>query len=251
MSRNVGRKALFEALKKGQDRIAKGHVTRNLRYPEAEKKRQAESRVENIVETDDFASWPPERQPISAVSGRIEFSLTYLAVVAAVTIAILISAALFKVGQISGANAEKAAAAAKVEFDEDFVKEQVFDEEDKAAAEAAARAKARIEKKNEDQLLLGPIGDHIIIIAMCTDSRDLEPVKEYFAGYGIETVIDKRGSDYFLVTKGKFQSPKKEGTDGNIAMKRIRQLGALYAAPEGYRGFGAMPFQDAYGDRIR
>ena len=40
----------------------------------------------------------------------------------------------------------------------------------------AAQAQARTEKKKEDEMLLGPVGDHIIIIAMCTKSRDLEPV---------------------------------------------------------------------------
>ena len=50
MSRNVGRKALFEALKKGQDRIAKGHVTRNLHYPEPKKKPRTDNTAGKIVE---------------------------------------------------------------------------------------------------------------------------------------------------------------------------------------------------------
>lgn len=249
MGRNVGRKVLLEALKRGQERIAKGHVTRNLRYPEPQKKPHTDKTTENVVEEGDLESWPPQRRPVTAISGRIEFSLPYTMAVMAVIVAILICVAMFKVGQISGSNAEKAAVSAeKAEFDEDFDKEQVFDEEDKTVA---AQAKARIEKKKEDRILLAPVGDHIIIIAMCADSRDLDPVKEYFADYEIETLIDKRGGDYFLVTKKKFQSPKKAGTDGNIVLKRIKQIGRNYVAPDGYHGFGATPFQDAYGDRIR
>ncbi|HEG43060.1 MAG TPA: hypothetical protein ENH94_03320 [Phycisphaerales bacterium] len=250
MSRNVGRKALFEALKKGQDRIAKGHVTRNLRYPEPAKTRITGSNAENIVHDDDIEAWPPQRQPVAAISGRIEVSLPYPMAAMVVIVAILIGVALFKVGQISGSNAEKAAAAAaKADYEEVYTRDQVFGEEDDRAA--TAEAKDKIEKKKEDQILLGPVGDHIIIIAMCTESRDLDPVIEYFADNGIETLIDKRGSDYFLVTKKKYQSPKKVGSDGNIALKWIKQIGGTYVAPDGYHGFGAMPFQDAYGDRIR
>lgn len=249
MSRNVGRKALFEALKKGQERIAKGYVTRNLRYPEPKKKPRTGNTAENIVQDDDIEAWPPQRRPVAAISGRIEISLPYPMAAIVVIVAILIGVALFKVGQISGSNAEKAAVSAvKADSEEDFDKDQVFGEEDDLSA---AQAKAKIEKKKEDRILLGPVGDHIIIIAMSTESRDLDPVKEYFADNGIETLIDKRGSDYFLVTKKKFQSPKKVGSDGNIALKRIKQIGGTYVAPDGYHGFGATPFQDAYGDRIR
>ncbi len=247
MGRSVGRKILYEALKRSQERLAKGQAARNLHADETEKKRRTGNNAENSVADGDFASWPPQRRPVAAISGRVEFSLPYPMAAVAVLMLVLTCMAIFKVGQISGSNAEKAAASAiKADSAEVYDQDQVFGEEDQAA-----QGQARTEKKKEDVMLLGPVGDHIIIIAMCTKSRDLEPVRKYFAGYGIETVIDKRGGDYFLITKKAFQSPKKAGTDGYIALNRIKQLGTAYVAPEGYLGFGAVPFQDAYGDRIR
>lgn len=99
--------------------------------------------------------------------------------------------------------------------------------------------------------LLRPAGDHVIVIATYKQSEDLIPVKEYFNRNGIETDIQERGDYYFLVTKDKFQSPRRSGTDGYTALQRIRQVGADYKAPQGYESFAPNLFQDAYGMKIR
>jgi len=96
-----------------------------------------------------------------------------------------------------------------------------------------------------------PAGDHVIVIATYKQSEDLVPVKEYFDKNGIETQIQEKGYYCFLVTKNKFQSPRRDGTNGYYALERIKQVGANYEAPQGYESFAPNLFQDAYGMKIR
>lgn len=96
-----------------------------------------------------------------------------------------------------------------------------------------------------------PAGDHVIVIATYKRGEDLVPVKEYFDQNGIETQIQERSDYYFLVTKDKFQSPRRAGTNGYSALQRIRQVGVDYEAPQGYESFAPNLFQDAYGMKIR
>ncbi len=96
-----------------------------------------------------------------------------------------------------------------------------------------------------------PMGDNVIVIQTCEVSAHLEPVKQYFASYGIATEIIQKGSWYLLITKDRYDNPEKSGTDGFEAKEQIKKLGAGYKAPPGYVSFGAKPFQDAYGMRIK
>ncbi|GAI03054.1 unnamed protein product, partial [marine sediment metagenome] len=111
--------------------------------------------------------------------------------------------------------------------------------------------KAEEDKTDEEEAIFGPIGNHVIVIMTYGENRDLEPVKEFFAESGIRTVIEKRGEYYFLLTKDHYQSPERENSDGYKALQKIKRIGASYQAPIGYETFGSMPFQDAYGMKIR
>jgi hypothetical protein len=75
-------------------------------------------------------------------------------------------------------------------------------------------------------------------------------VKDYFAGFGIETEVRHINNWYYLVTKDKYDNPEKPGTDGYAAKQKIIELGADYKAPAGYGTFGPKPFHDAYGMRF-
>jgi len=94
-------------------------------------------------------------------------------------------------------------------------------------------------------------GDHVIVIVQYRQKGDLEPVMNYFTVNGIATEIEKRGSYYFLVTKDKFQNPQKQGTDGYLAKNKIKEIGTKYKAPPGFETFGSVPFQDAYGMKLK
>ena len=95
------------------------------------------------------------------------------------------------------------------------------------------------------------VRDHVLVIATYTRSEDLEPVREYFGQNGTETEILKRGSYYYLVTKARYPNPRKPGSEGAVALDKIKQIGAKYKAPKGFERFDNTPFQDAYGMKIR
>ena len=121
-------------------------------------------------------------------------------------------------------------------------------------AENVAMGSEDTEKTKElvDQAqVLAPIGDHTIVIMTYSRKKDLEPAKDFFAENGIETRIEKRGDYFFLLTVNRFMSPKRNGTDGYYALRKIKQIGAEYKAPPDFETFGEKPFQDAYGMKIR
>ena len=90
-------------------------------------------------------------------------------------------------------------------------------------------------------------GSNRIVVQSSVKRKDLEPVKEFFKGFGIGTEIREIGSGFFLVSSEKYDNPAKPGTDGYYAKKKIIELGAKYKAPAGYGNFGTKPFHDAYG----
>jgi hypothetical protein len=94
-------------------------------------------------------------------------------------------------------------------------------------------------------------GDNYIVITQYLTDRDLKPVQEHFARFGIETVIENTGGRYFLVTKELYESPLKSGSDGSVALKRIREVGAQYKALQGYESFRPNLFSDAYGKKVK
>jgi hypothetical protein len=96
-----------------------------------------------------------------------------------------------------------------------------------------------------------PAGDHIIVIVAYTKQEDLTPVVAYFKKNGVETEVIKQGSYYLLVTKDRFESPERSGTDGYKMKQTIKRLGANYKAPDGYERFSSTPFQDAYGKKVK
>ena len=94
-------------------------------------------------------------------------------------------------------------------------------------------------------------GDHVIVIATYTTADHLEPVQDHFGKNGVETVIEKTGSYYFLSTKEKYQSTQRRGSDGWLALEKIKKIGAVYKAPTGFESFAPNLFQDAYGKKVK
>jgi hypothetical protein len=100
--------------------------------------------------------------------------------------------------------------------------------------------------------MVEPMGDHVVVIASYGLSSHLEPVKQYFAGFGIATEIIKKDSHYLLITQERFDNPDKTGTNGFEMKKKIMSIGAKYKPSDGSRfeSFGTKPFQDAYGMKV-
>jgi len=100
--------------------------------------------------------------------------------------------------------------------------------------------------------MVEPMGDHTIVIASHQLSSHLEPVKQYFAGFGIATEIIKKDTRWLLVTQERFDNPEKAGSDGFEMKKKIISIGTNYKPPagSGFEPFGTKPFQDAYGMKV-
>jgi hypothetical protein len=100
--------------------------------------------------------------------------------------------------------------------------------------------------------MVEPMGENVIVITSYNLGSHLEPVKQYFAQFGIATEIIKRSSRYLLVTQNRFDDIDKSGTDGYAMKRKIMSVGANYKPPagSGFESFGTKPFQDIYGMKI-
>jgi len=97
------------------------------------------------------------------------------------------------------------------------------------------------------------VADNVIVLVEYPIQTHLVPVQEHFAEYSIETEIIREKESYFLVTKDRYESTKRPGSDGYRAKQRIIEVGAKYKgkAPEGYETFAPNFFRDAYGKKIK
>ena len=100
--------------------------------------------------------------------------------------------------------------------------------------------------------MVEPMGENVLVITSYDLSSHLEPVKQYFAQFGIATEIIKKGPRYLLVTQDRFDNIEKAGSDGYEIKKKIMNIGANYKPPagSGFESFGTKPFQDVYGMKI-
>ena len=103
----------------------------------------------------------------------------------------------------------------------------------------------------QQERLMAPAGDHEIVVVQYAKPEDLKPVMDFFNYNGVQTKIEKRKDTYFLVTEDRYQNPARPGSDGNLALKRIKQIGLNYKAPQGFETFKPNLFQDAYGAKLK
>jgi hypothetical protein len=170
--------------------------------------------------------WANRLKYFQAIAGRLEFSVPYTVAIAIVLGMILMMLLIFRLGQWSGARSVKQSA----KTDAGIVSQA-------ATAEVPASA-----------------GKNRIVIKVFQVRTQLEPLKEYFDRMGVMTEILERNGWYYLVTKNKYQSIEKSGSDGCLAKQKIMEIGAGYKAPPGYETFRktgkAADFSDAFGMRF-
>ena len=119
----------------------------------------------------------------------------------------------------------------------------------KTERQGESEAGAGAEDDKEDVLVAA--GSNAIVIATVKDAKDLEPVQEHFAANGVKTEIIQKEMYCFLITKDRFQNPKRHGSNGYKALQLIKKIGLDYKKTDGGKNFGKEPFQDAYGMKIR
>lgn len=241
--------ALYEALKKGQERIAKDLESGQLRSITCKKSRSDAQKSGSADADEAVRSWPPAKRPL-AIAGKVEVSIPYPIVGLLVLGFLLVVLVAFKFGQVAGRMGRGApnyeASMAQVER---VIENSAVSASEEPAVRSAEVMDSAVEIPQEK--LLSPIGDHVVVVATYNKMDDLIPVRQHFADHGILTVIEERGAYHFLVTKQRYQSPLRNKSDGYFALKKIKKIGATYEAPKGYESFAPNLFQDAYGQKIR
>jgi Na+-transporting methylmalonyl-CoA/oxaloacetate decarboxylase gamma subunit len=206
------------------------------------------------------ANWLNRPRIVQFNAGRIEISMPYQLAIALLLGLVLLVLVVFRLGQITYRSSQKATGpAAKMPESVQKAAPLVTAERavaGKVTAVVAPQKAAPAEEKTPVPPVIQkvepvkPKGDNRIVIQSYQLRADLEPVKQYFAQFGIETEIIKISDWYYLVTKDKYENPAKPGTDGYLAKQKIIELGAKYKAPPGSEAFGSQPFRDAYGKKF-
>ena len=234
MARYRRKKALYEVMTKTKP----GHGRA------ADKSGPQESgRAETTVEKSDVPEWVSrwKRKPriVQFVGGRIEFSIPYPLAIALLLGIVLVVLLAFRAGEYTGRSQQGLAGGTPKPVRRD---------------DGTPVAKKGMEPDPTGGTLRVPVGaqgDHRIVIQQFDKERDLQEVQRYFRGYDIETIIEKRGDQYFLLTKNAYDNPHREGTDGEKVLLHIIQIGAGYKAQQGYESFAPRLFSDAYGEKIK
>jgi hypothetical protein len=234
MVRKRRKKALYEVISEGQVSPDRGRAGQQQYQEKAD---------EDASRPETPALWPRRPKILRFGANRLELSVPYQLVVAALLGIILLLLVVFRLGQ-SWQSVDrlpkKVPEAARQQPLSPVVTEAI-----KPPAPAGQQP-PNLEKVEPAQLK----GNNRIVIQTCQIRAPLEPVKQYFAQFGMETEIRKINNWYYLITKNKYENPERAGTDGYLAKQKIIELGAGYKAPQGYDTFGSRPFHDAYGMRF-
>ncbi|MFA5251208.1 MAG: hypothetical protein WC454_01310 [Phycisphaerae bacterium] len=244
------KKALYEVLSKANWPKPRSDKVLEPLHPEAPgEEKQSPARF-SIQLPKKAAVWLNKPRAVQLNAGKIEISVPYQLVIALLLGLVLLVLVAFRLGQISYRSGQKVASpAAKTP-------EAVQKAAPKVTAAVAPPRVAPAEVKTPAPPVVQKVepvkskGDNRIVIQSYQLMADLEPVKQYFAGFGIETEIIKVDAWYYLVSKDKYENPGKPGTDGYLAKQKIIELGAKYKAPQGNETFGDQPFRDAYGKKF-
>lgn len=246
MARNREKKALYEVISRTW---SKPHYDKTLEQPHPKKSGKKDEQITTklpIRMQARAAKWLNRPRIVQFNAGRIEISMPYQLAIALLLGLVLLVLVAFRLGQITYLSSQKATDSTA----------KMPESMQKASPEMTTDAPQRAAPAEEKAAVPEPVkpkGNNRIVIQTYQVRADLEPVKQYFAQFGIETEIMKISDWYYLVTKDKYENPEKPGTDGYFAKQKIIELGAKYEAPPGYETFakkGKKPFYDAYGKRF-
>jgi hypothetical protein len=250
MARNREKKALYEVMSKAAWPKPRYDKALEPLHPEKTGEDKQTATRFSIPLHKRAANWLNRPRIVQFNAGRIEISMPYQLAIALLLGLVLLVLVVFRLGQITYRSSQKATGSAAK------MPESVRKAAPKVTAVVAPQKAAPAEEKTPVPPVIQkvepvkPKGDNRIVIQSYQLRADLEPVKQYFAGFGIETEIIKISDWYYLVTKDKYENPGKPGTDGYLAKQKIIELGAKYKAPPGSEAFGSQPFRDAYGKKF-
>jgi hypothetical protein len=232
MARYRKKRALYEVMSKSRSRPAE-----EQRAQEPGKDESGAAKPD--VPTADWVSqWRKRPRIVQFIGGRVEFSVPYPLAIAVLLGVVLLVLFAYRMGEYG----------VRVEPEPTLKGPQPVGGN---GTEPGPKVKKPGPSGEGPDVAPVTKGDHRIVIQQFHRSRDLEEVQRYFLLHKIETVIERRGSQFFLLTKDTYENPGRAGTDGAAALRTIKRIGAGYKAPQGYDSFAPRLFSDAYGEKIK
>jgi hypothetical protein len=237
-----GKKALYEAIITKKAEQAPSNVSKMPQRPEARPKGVAGSSLFH---------WPKKPKLVQHTGGRIEMSLTVPIVVTIGFGILVVLLVAFQIGKTAAKEQPIVTSAVSTVP----TARPVAEVEKPVRPQVEVTAPVRETKQEQTKpVVVASNKTNWIVIQQYQVSRDLEPVKDYFAKNGIETKIVSRTSRgkqmFFLVTADKFENTVKPGSEGYQMVQKIRKVGAGYKAPQNYESFSPHLFGDAYGEKV-
>jgi hypothetical protein len=247
MAKSPGKIALYELINKARFKSAQQKA---LSTAEVKEQLASETPVAKVqacskpAETSAKASaaWNTKPKPLRVYPDRLELCFSWQVAAIAILAFVAVLLVFFRLGQAySIKKAETKKAAPAMVSVQKVMPQSVPMQTRPLPAGEQARPK-----------VVEPMGDNVIVITSYPMTSHLEPVKQYYAKFGIATEIIKKGSRYLLVTQNRFNNIAKPGDDGYEMKKKIISIGANYKPPtgSGFESFGTKPFQDAYGMKL-
>ncbi|MCK5225488.1 MAG: hypothetical protein KAQ89_02105 [Planctomycetes bacterium] len=213
--------------------------------------------VESLPESGyiDEVRWSKKPKMVQFNAGRIEISISYQLAIALILGVVLLLLVVFRLGQLTLSDSSKAVNSTveiTKKLPETIINKPVETRVQLPDLAAIAPLPKKVEVKAavSGNVLVDASKSNRIVIQTYHNRVHLEPVKKYFAGFGIKTEIKKIDNWYYLITGDKYDNPQRAGTDGYRARQEIIKIGANYKAPQGYETFGSKPFSDAYGKKF-
>ena len=257
MHRYRGQKALYEAIKRSQERMRQPQVV-----PLHEEEKTALPSSQPTEVRSDLDDTKPQSvvvrrtrwqrpKPVQVNAGRLEFALPIPVVFIVVMAVFLCIITAFRYGQHVGPASKQASPSRTT---------QLNSEEQPSPAGRANPL--RLEPQNElesvstdrsiasdnDLETTGP--GNAIVILNWNNRTQLIPLQQHFAKHGIEMEIRTEGSRYILVSKKRFTlAPRNKGTRGYQYRQMLIEIAKQYA-PSGSTIFGPKSFDGAYGIKL-
>jgi hypothetical protein len=242
MAKSPGKIALYELINKARFKSAQQKAISTAEGKEQsppDVRASSEPAAEKSVKAS--AVWSTKPKPLRFYPDRLELCFSWQTAAIAVLAFLAVLLIFFRLGQAYAIKKADAKKASPTTVSVQKVMPQTAPLQNKPLPTSEARPK-----------VVEPMGDNVIVITSYSLSSHLEPVKQYYAQFGIATEIIKRGSRYLLVTQDRFNNMAKPGDDGYEMRKKIISIGANYKPPlgSGFETFGTKPFQDAYGMKL-
>ncbi|HCO96858.1 MAG TPA: hypothetical protein DIU00_23450 [Phycisphaerales bacterium] len=254
MTRNRGKKALYEVMSKARVKPDQGTIVEHLRPRKPDKEAPSARQKGSAGAPKTAAKWWKKPSIVQFNAGRFEFSMPYQVAVVLLLVFIFVILAAYRFGQNSypaGQHETDQQDAAAQEMDDQTPLEQaIVDVMPPYPQPENSENMANMTARTEVAEPVKPMGNNVIVLVQYDSLPDLAPVQQHFSEYGIETEIVTEMGRYFLQTKERYDNPATPGTDGYKAIQKIIEVGKKYKAPAGYDSFATHYFSDAYGKKV-